>query len=154
MSRVGENVWCWSTRWWWTVSSAVTAVDQPHPLPWCASSTWQADGFMLSSLPLPLLLQTGCEAEPLYHIRLLAANVTGGRLVVTCLQVFSVATDFESVKAFRASDAALTSSLNSLFFSLLCSSLVLEKIIFFIPVCHIMTQEKKGVWSQTRQERN
>lgn len=36
---------------------------------------------------------------PLHHVQPLAANVTGGRSDVTCLQVVTVATDFGSVKA-------------------------------------------------------
>lgn len=54
---------------------------------------------MLSPHPLLLRLQTGCETESLYHIQLLPADVTGGPLNVTCLQVFTVATDFEEVEA-------------------------------------------------------
>lgn len=47
---------CWSMRWWWTASpSPQLSISSLFLCP--ASSTWQADGFMLP-------LQTSCEADP------------------------------------------------------------------------------------------
>lgn len=95
-------------------------------------SVWWAHAVLYPPHPPPfvLRLQTGCEAESLYHIQPLHANVTGGRLNVStgldCRYRFGGSWSQMCCVSKSLSEPSIrpAPSLDSLLFSLLCYSAV------------------------------